>query len=144
MQTGFKDHHDLGLLLDFRARIPEIEMVLHNPITTREMGIIISNCDLVVAERLHACISAAVLGTPFLPLIYDVKVRETVKILDMADFGLEIDESFNAERFSTALSKLIAQNGAVSEHLRVQTAALHAQLRGYFRVLNSEIAAIPI
>lgn len=139
MQSGFKDHHDLDILSEFQARIPEIEMIMHTPTTTQDMGKILSSCDIVVAERLHACISAAIIGTPFLALIYDTKVRQMAKILGMEAFGMEIDASFNAVAFAQKLHRLTEKATQIEGHLRKRTQKLREGLQTYFGSLARQI-----
>ena len=74
MQSRFKAQDDAKVLSDFRARIPEIEMHLGRPETPREAAAIIAGCDVLLSERLHALVMAAILGVPCLALMYDVKV----------------------------------------------------------------------
>ena len=142
MQSGFKDHNDLDLLKKFQARISEIEMILHEPTTTGDMGKIIAECDIVVAERLHTCITAAILGKPFLPLIYDVKVREMAQLLDMADYGLEIDGTFSSARFENSFLQLADQTRQVEDHLSEKVPDLRRQLKTYFHSINQRIEEI--
>jgi polysaccharide pyruvyl transferase WcaK-like protein len=117
-------------------------MIAHEPTTPQDIGQIIAACDIVVAERLHTCITAAVIGKPFLPLIYDVKVREMAKMLEMEDFGLEIDTLFNAEEFAETLLGLDVQESEVKTILHDRGTALRLKLREYFRHLNETIEQI--
>jgi polysaccharide pyruvyl transferase WcaK-like protein len=142
MQAGFKAHTDLELLQSFQTRIPDLPMIAHEPTTPQDIGQIIAACDIVVAERLHTCITAAVIGKPFLPLIYDVKVREMAKMLEMEDFGLEIDTLFNAEEFAETLLGLDVQESEVKTILHDRGTALRLKLREYFRHLNETIEQI--
>lgn len=142
MQSGYKKHNDLDILTKFQKHIPEIEIILHQPTTTYDMGEIIAGCDIVVAERLHTCITAALLGKPILPLIYDVKVRELVNLLGVEDFGLEIDATFSATRFAKTLLQLSDQARQVEDHLNVKTAAIRQQLRTYFQALIRRIEEV--
>ncbi|HNB53516.1 MAG TPA: polysaccharide pyruvyl transferase family protein [Anaerolineales bacterium] len=142
MQAGFKAHTDLELLNEFSTRLPDIPMFAHEPATPQDIGQIIAECDIIVAERLHTCITAAVIGKPFLPLIYDVKVREMAKMLEMEDFGLEIDALFNAEEFAETLLGLDIQQSEVKKLLHERGAALRLKLRDYFRRLNETIERI--
>ncbi len=140
MQSQFKAHHDFEILEKFRTRIPEINMVLSRPVTTQDMGEIIELSDIVVAERLHTCISAAVMAKPFLPLVYDTKVREMAKILGMEDFGLEIDDTFNADAFAENLLRLFEDTERVKKGLALRTTELREELQSYFKNLKERIS----
>lgn len=139
MQSGYKDHHDLEILSSFQKQIPEIEVIQHQPNTAQDIAKIIVDCDIVVAERFHTCIISAVLGKPLLPLIYDVKVREMTHLLNMQEYGLEIDGNFNAARFERTLNDLVSQARQVENSLRQKAAAIRQQLQAYFREINKRI-----
>ena len=139
MQSGYKIHNDLEILTEFRSRIPEIDVLLHNPVTPQDIGKIISKCDLVVSERLHTCIAAALMGKPLLPLIYDVKVREMAQLIGVAEFGLEIDATFSATKFERTFLLISDQIRQIENHLLGKTAALRKQTGTYFQALNQRI-----
>ena len=136
MQSGYKKSNDLELLKDFQTRIPEIRMFLHNPVTTLDMGDVLRLCDLVVAERLHTCISAAILGIPVLPLVYDVKVRELVKILGVESYGLEIGAGFSTNAFEETFIKMLNQKNELKQNIKKRTKYLQKQLEDYFQTLR--------
>ena len=137
MQSGFKENHDLEILEAFRERIPEIKMVMHEPVSTHDMGAIIDSCDLIVSERLHTSISTAVMGKPFLPLVYDTKVREMAKILGMKTYALEINDDFSADMFAKTLLDLIDAREKIGERLQARTEVLRAELTNYFDELKT-------
>jgi len=136
MQSGYKEYNDLELLKDFQTRIPEIRMFLHEPVTTLDMGDVLRLCDFVVAERLHTCISAAILNIPVLPLIYDGKVRELVKILGIDSFGLEIDAGFSTNTFEETFVKMLNQKSGLKQNIKKRTKYLQKQLEDYFQTLR--------
>ncbi|MCP4141810.1 MAG: hypothetical protein GY755_16305 [Chloroflexi bacterium] len=136
MQSGYKENNDLELLKDFQTRIPEIRIFLHKPATTLDMGDVLRLCDFVVAERLHTCISAAILGVPVLPLVYDVKVRELVKILGVESFGLEIDAKFSANAFEETFIKMLNQKNELKQDIKKRAGSLQKQLEDYFQILR--------
>ena len=53
---------------------------------------LLASADLVVAERLHAAVLAAAVGTPFVGLEYRPKVRDFAASLDLEDRVLRTDE----------------------------------------------------
>jgi polysaccharide pyruvyl transferase WcaK-like protein len=58
MQSKGKDHDDATVLSDFARRIPGVPLVEHRPATHADVARIISSCDLVLSERLHAIVMA--------------------------------------------------------------------------------------
>jgi hypothetical protein len=53
---------------------------------------LIASADVVVGERLHACVLAAAMGTPFVPIEYRPKLRDFAASLDMEDLVVRTDE----------------------------------------------------
>lgn len=141
MQSRFKSHNDLDMLADFRQKIAGIDMSLYVLTTPQGAAQIIADCDMVVAERLHALITAAILGKPFVALMYDVKVRELVKILKMEAFAIDINHPFNPATLTRKLLALNEQHARITDALNRRTSELRTQLRDYFQMLNQRITA---
>ena len=137
MQSGFKDHDDYQLLKDFRDMVPEIEIILHKPNSAKDIGHILSQCDLVVSERLHTCIIAVILGKPTLPLIYDIKIKEFTNLLSLEDFGLVIDKSFTSANFEKNLTQLELRADEISRNLLDITTRLRKQSKDNFNQLKN-------
>lgn len=58
--------------------------------TSKQMAEVIENCWFLMAVRMHSMIFAARQGVPFLPLIYDEKVRQLLLLLGMEQYGLNL------------------------------------------------------
>lgn len=142
MQSRFNPQNDLVMLRAFREKVPESDMILHEPLTHHDAAEIIAQSDMLVGERLHALIMAAILGTPIVPLVYDVKVREMVKYLGMERFAIEIDERFDHAALTSRVLALSEQRHDVSSRLRTRTSELREELRGYFQMINGKILEI--
>ena len=140
MQSQFNPENDWKMLATFQERIPEIEFHLHQPATFQEAAAVIANCDLVMAERLHALVMAAILGKPFLALVYDVKVRELVAGLDMAAFAMDVNHPFAPTLLADRVETLRQEAVAVHHHLCRRSQALRNELEEYFRVLRQCLA----
>lgn len=83
---------DLALLEDLRMRVaPGSPPVLDARADTLRALAAISGCELVLAEKLHACAMAAVAGVPFIALEYQPKVRDFAASLDMQDWVVRTD-----------------------------------------------------
>lgn len=103
MQSRGKHHDDATILREFAADNADLTFVEHRPTTHADVARIIDGCDVVVAERLHALISAAKLGVPIVPLVYDVKVRELAAALGVADIAIDLGRRFTAEDLVDAI-----------------------------------------
>jgi polysaccharide pyruvyl transferase WcaK-like protein len=136
MQSGFKYENDWKVLAEFRERIPDIDVHMHRPETFREAAAIIANCDVLFSERLHALVMAAILGKPFLALMYDVKVSELIAGLDMMAYALDINAPFDPLAFKNMAETVLRDSEAVREHLLERSAALRQELDAYFRALG--------
>lgn len=139
MQSAFKAMHDGRVLAEFRARIPEIEMHLHQPEDHRAAAAIIDRCDLLLSERLHALVMAAILGKPFLALMYDVKVQELVAGLGMSEYAFDINQPFEPLAMKARVQGLLRARAEVSCHLLARSAALRQTLDDYFASLEARL-----
>jgi polysaccharide pyruvyl transferase WcaK-like protein len=140
MQAHFKTMHDARVLAEFRNRIPEITVHLHEPQTHCDAAAIIAACDLLLSERLHALVMAAILGKPFVALAYDVKVVELVAGLEMEAYSLNINQPFAPERLQEMAVAALNEYGAVSRRLAVRSEYLRAELAEYFGELMAWLA----
>lgn len=107
MQTGFKADDDLEMLRAFLASLPDIPSSVraagdHAEITTRAAG-----CDVVVAERLHALVIAAIIGRPVVALSYDPKVDQMVAQLDLTTRAVDVNQPFDP----ASLARMIGEAG---------------------------------
>jgi polysaccharide pyruvyl transferase WcaK-like protein len=135
MQSHFKTMHDARVLADFRERIPELEVRLHEPQTHKEAAAIIDQCDMLLSERLHALVMAAILGKPFVALAYDVKVAELVAGLEMEAFSININQPFDPNCIVELMNRAMGEVESVREHLLERSSALRGELDAYFNAL---------
>jgi polysaccharide pyruvyl transferase WcaK-like protein len=143
MQSGFKAEHDAKVLAEFCARIPNIDVHPHQPETHRQIAAIIAGCDLLVSERLHALVIAAILGKPFVALMYDVKVRELIAGLDMAAYALDVNAPFDPLAFKGLVEASLREATAVQAHLLERSATLRQELAAYFTWLRQRLHLEP-
>jgi polysaccharide pyruvyl transferase WcaK-like protein len=139
MQAHFKPMHDARVLEEFRARIPQIDVCLHTPATHCEAAAIIRDCDLLLSERLHALVMAAILGKPFVALMYDVKVRELVGSLGMDGYSLDINQPFDPLQLKGLIECSLAESGALGRRLAARSTALRGELNDYFGALGDRL-----
>ena len=141
MQSQFKPMHDARVLAEFKARVPEIDVHLHNVETHCDAAAIINECDVLLSERLHALVMAAILGKPFVGLLYDVKVAELVAGLQMQEYSVDINHPFDSQRLVELVGCTLQNYPQVSCHLRERSAVLRAELEDYFGGLSSRLTA---
>ncbi|MFV0373685.1 polysaccharide pyruvyl transferase family protein [Microbacterium sp.] len=103
MQSEGKAHDDAAALAAFAARVPGVPFVMHRPVDHREVAAIVARCDLVIAERFHAIVLAAMLGVPVFALAYDVKVTSLVTALQLGRSAVDINGPLDAGTLGEAL-----------------------------------------
>jgi polysaccharide pyruvyl transferase WcaK-like protein len=137
MQSRFKEHHDLQVLEEFLSHLPDIVSVVHHPSDHADVGRIIADCDVLVAERLHALVIAATLGRASVALMYDVKVRELVEQLGLNDRAVDINRPFDPTSLADVI--LDTMDNAIGEGGRLahRATALRAEAADYFDDVRS-------
>jgi polysaccharide pyruvyl transferase WcaK-like protein len=125
MQSRGKTHDDASVLRDFASRVPGVTFVEHLPTNHHEVAAIIEQCDVLVAERLHAIISSAKLGVPVVPLAYDVKVRQVATSLGLDHLSVDLSVPITAEQVRHSIERvaddLEAAQADLTAHARVLT-----------------------
>lgn len=129
MQSRGKEHDDASVLREFAARLPDVEFIEHRPSTPGDVARLLETCDLLIAERLHALITAAKLGIPIVPLVYDVKVREVAAALGVDDLGIDLGAPFTAEQVIASVAAVADDRAGASAQLAERVAVLTHQAR---------------
>ncbi|MGT2425492.1 polysaccharide pyruvyl transferase family protein [Amnibacterium kyonggiense] len=129
MQSRGKTRHDAEVLTEFAERVPHLPFVHHRPTTHQDVVRIIDDCDVVVAERFHAIVLAALLGRPTFALSYDVKVTELARQLGLEEHSADITRRLTPAAFTAALESLIADLPAARARLIEATAPLVQRAR---------------
>jgi polysaccharide pyruvyl transferase CsaB len=112
MQSAFKDHDDATVLRQFLAGHPEWHPVLHATSDHHDVASVVAGCHIVVSERFHAIVVAAILGRPTIGLLYDVKVAELADQLGIRDRSVDINEPFDP----ADLAAVILDTAAFAAH----------------------------
>jgi polysaccharide pyruvyl transferase CsaB len=140
MQAGFKPNTDLEVLQAFKSKIEDdIDMVVYEPSTPLEVGRIISECDLVVAERLHSLVIAAILRKPFVALVYDIKVQQLVEFLGMDQYAIDINQPFDHELLANHILAVYKERAQLTERVASVAGDAHESLGRYFESVNQKI-----
>ncbi len=136
MQSSFKADSDLDVLTGVLDRVGA-PSVLHQPTTHQEVAAIIDACDVVVSERFHAIVMAAVLGTAVVALPYDIKVRQLVSELGLGAFAHGADASLDGAALAASIIDCFEQRQAESARLVSEAASLRRRSAASFDALRA-------
>ena len=75
--------------------------MIHDTADHHDIAAIIADSDIVVSERFHAIVVAAILGRPTVGLLYDVKVAELAAQLGIDGRSVDINAPFDPQRSPT-------------------------------------------
>jgi polysaccharide pyruvyl transferase WcaK-like protein len=134
MQSGPND--DLSVLMEFSLRVPQIPFVMHEPQTVTEATEIISNVDMVLAERMHALVLSSILGKPFYGLAHDVKVKDLVNYLGTAHYSVNINLPFDPGQLSDGIQHILQKREQFRDYILERSASLREELGRYFSELR--------
>lgn len=140
MQSAFKDDDDLSVLRRFLAHRPGWHPVVHEPLDEIDIGRIVADCDVVVSERFHALVIAAVLGRPSVGLIYDVKVAELVEQLALVDRAVDINEPVDPARLADMILRTAEDPQVEGDRLASVAASRRDRLDRHFDAVRSWLA----
>ncbi|HKU25287.1 MAG TPA: polysaccharide pyruvyl transferase family protein [Candidatus Sulfotelmatobacter sp.] len=90
------------------------------PTGLEEVRAFVSDCQVVVGARMHACLNALSVGTPAIPLAYSRKFAPL-----LADIGWEHTIDLKEEHVAERVVKLLDLPGLESEAVRVREKAEH-------------------
>jgi len=132
MQSEFKENDDATVLREFLADHPEWNAVVHDTADHHDVAAIIAGCDLVISERFHAIVVAAILGRPTVGLLYDVKVAELAEQLGIHDRSVDINAPFDPADLAAAIVDTAALGADEGMRLCLQAEAYRAELDDHF------------
>jgi polysaccharide pyruvyl transferase WcaK-like protein len=132
MQSEFKEHDDATVLRAFLAGHPEWSPVVHDTTDHHDIAAIIAGCDIVVSERFHAIVVAAILGRPTIGLLYDVKVAELADQLGIGGRSVDINAPFDPAALADTVVSTVALGADEGMRLCLQADAYRAELDAHF------------
>ena len=132
MQSEFKEHDDATMLRAFLAGHPDWNPVHHHTGDHRDVAAIIAGCDIVVSERFHAIVVAAILGRPTIGLLYDVKVAELADQLGIDDRSVDINAPFDPAALADVIVDAAARGADEGLRLGLHADAYRAELDDHF------------
>lgn len=139
MQSQFNPDNDLKTLTEFRTRIPKLPFVVHEPRTANEVAHIVNECDVLLAERLHSLVIAAILHKPFVALAYDVKVWQLAEYLEMSEFAVDINRPFAHETIRNNVISVYDHRAALAEALGQKVDQASEIMRAYFAEVSAMV-----
>lgn len=139
MQSTFKDDNDLVVLREFLATVP-VGAQFPEVRDHHDAAQIISEVDVVLAERLHAIVIATILGTPVVALPYSTKVTELAAELGLDERSFPVQEAFSAMALSRALDAASVDGDAEGARLRAHATMEQHQLVRYFESVRQWMA----
>jgi polysaccharide pyruvyl transferase CsaB len=141
MQSRFKPQNDFAVLQSFKEQVPELKVIMHEPTTAKDIAQIVNECDMVVAERLHALVLSSILEKPFVALVYDVKVEELARFLNMENMAININHPFEARDLVAHITTAVEQKQTIVDHLSEQVSQAAEELRRYFAGVNQQFVS---
>lgn len=140
MQCRFKEDHDLRVLEDFFASLQGVSCELHEPEDAGAVAEIISSCDLVMSERLHAIVIASMVGRPVIALPYDPKVTELATELGIDEWSFPVDEAIPNGALVDAIDRLAA-DPLEGVRLALRADGLRSDVIAHFRAVRNWVSA---
>jgi len=136
MQTsgGFDDRHDIKLIPDAVDRKEKITLI-NREYGPKEILGIISRMDLVLGERFHAALFAAISGVPVVGISYMPKVRRLFRKIDQDKWCLDHD-GLNGDELTTVFERLWNTRNEVSAELKKRIPQLIKQSQSNFEILE--------
>ncbi|MCB1290040.1 MAG: polysaccharide pyruvyl transferase family protein [Mycobacterium sp.] len=141
MQCSFKSGTDLEVLEEVLGRL-DAPVHVHAPATHQDVAEIITGCDLVVSERLHAIILSVILGRPVIALPYDVKVRELAAQLGIEERCFDVSADMDSSALTAAILRTALDDSAAERDRMASVAvAKRSEAAAGFAALRSWVAA---
>lgn len=116
--------HDYSLGEELKRLMPEQNFrIAPGDLNCKAMAEIIENSSFLLGVRMHSIICAARQGVPFLTLIYDEKVSQLLKRLDMEQYSLPL-ETVTPEAVRGCVDEVLNDQEEIITLLRARSAVL--------------------
>lgn len=113
---ALENDHSVALNIVSMMKNQDLVYVLSESFPPAIVGGLISHCHLIVGMRLHSLIFAANAGIPAVALVYDPKVYNFMRSLDLSEYAVGI-QSMTREQLSGTLETAWAQQKQLQQIL---------------------------
>ncbi|MEX1078645.1 MAG: polysaccharide pyruvyl transferase family protein [Homoserinimonas sp.] len=146
-RTGTSKTHnnDLPLCQEIYEHLTETEPVLFidRELPSQALRYLIGRCDLFVASRFHAMVSALAMAVPTLVIGWSHKYQEVLEMFDAEEWAMGHDDLELAqliERFEALASNRDRVAGTLAEHLPSVKQKSYEQAELIARIVHSRLA----
>ena len=116
--------HDYWLGCELKKMIDEdFFMVVEKNLSPKIYSAIIGNSFMLVGMRMHSLLFAAKAYVPFITIVYDQKVRNFLKMFEMSEYSMELDE-IDIDKYKRIIDTLYNNYDCISEKLKAKTEIL--------------------
>lgn len=142
-QTAFHPHNDIVVSHEIMQHISATERCsVHHKLSTNTAFLTLRNTDVIWGMRLHSLVFACINSTPFIALIYDEKIRRFLREIGCEQWGIEMDETFSAEKLNALHAKLMQSLPSVIEHLNEQKKRLREKAMEHIGIVEAMKSAV--
>lgn len=132
--------HDYSLGLELKRRMPELDLhLVPAELNCKAMAEIIENSSFLLGVRMHSIIFAARQSVPFLALVYDEKVNQLLRVLEMEKYSLPL-EAATPEKVSRCLDAVLENQGEIAELLSQKSLALRNEVLRSREIVESLVS----
>jgi polysaccharide pyruvyl transferase WcaK-like protein len=140
MQNSTEDNNDYNALVSLKDK-----MIAHGYTGSFEVygaesihrtSELISQCDLLVGERLHFLIIGSLFSIPIIPLEYDAKVKALSEELDLKDLSIDINTRFKKNSIYNSINNSLNNLDNASSKLSINVSKQHANALKAFHDLS--------
>jgi len=115
-------HMDIPIIskvIDYIKNKDKVNLITNKKYSNQEIMGLLGKMELFVGMRLHSLILASAMHTPILGLIYQDKVRNYLKELNLEEQRLEFSD-FNAENLLNVIKRSWYEREKIKKHLSIR------------------------
>jgi polysaccharide pyruvyl transferase CsaB len=116
----FQYGEDYSLLKKIKKEIPEVQIIKNEYLPEEILGII-KKMNFLIGMRLHSLIFASIENVPFIGIIYDKKVEEFLKEVEVEGINLE---ELNSEKIFMLVKEKLGKIEEIKKNLKIKTEIL--------------------
>lgn len=129
MESYHKDDRMVALRVANKLLKPEGFTVAMDEFDDRQLGVILSKCELLIGTRLHSAIIAMNFGTPALVVNYEHKSAGIMEKLGLAECSYSIGDLMSGKLSNDVNKVLDSRIGELHEKMRAAVEVERAQCR---------------